>query len=62
MKKIRVIVSSTENGNEEQVVFTEEFDKEVDYFIPPGSTVDIDTIIEDNLPSGFPKEYTLKRE
>ncbi|HDY88360.1 MAG TPA: hypothetical protein ENH82_09655 [bacterium] len=58
---IRVITASTNNGEREEVIFTEEFNKPAeDFFFMDGMTIDLDEQIED-LPSRFPMEYVLKR-
>lgn len=59
MDQIRVIGTSTENGEQEEVYFTNDFDSPASDYARPGWTVDYDEIIEDNLPSGFPREYSL---
>lgn len=59
--KIRLILQSSENGEEEHVIFTEEFDQPVSQFLYSNCTVDFDGIIIADLPSGFPREYDLKR-
>lgn len=61
MKKIRLIISSSENDDDEHVIFTEDLEQSADFFVNSDFTVDIDQIIEDVLPSGFPREYTLIR-
>jgi hypothetical protein len=63
MDKIRVIVFSSDNGQNETVIFTQEFDTPTDDFLTPGlnMTLSCDEVIEDNLPSLFPREYTLLR-
>ena len=61
MGKIRLIISSNENGNEEEVYFTSDFDSPADDFCRPGLQVTCDEEIEDNLPAIFPREYTLVR-
>jgi len=61
--KIRLIQTSSENGNRETVTFcdVEDTSPVVDY-CRPGETVDFDKIIEADLPDGFPLNYTLRRE
>lgn len=64
MDKIRVIIFSSDNGQNETVIFTADFDTPVDDFLTPGlnMTLSCDEVIEDNLPSLFPREYTLLRK
>lgn len=62
MKTIRVIIQSTENGESEYVRFTEDFEAEAGDFLYPGHTLDSDTVIENNLPPGFPIDSDLKRD
>ena len=59
--KIRVIVASTNNGEKEEVVFTEYFDTPALDFVSRGLTVDKDEVIYNNLPMGFPTDYRLVR-
>lgn len=63
MDKIRVIIFCSDNGQNETVIFTTDFDVPVGDFLTPGldMTLSCDEIIEDNLPSIFPREYTLLR-
>lgn len=62
MKKIRLIIQSTGNGEHETVQFTEDFETPVKDFIIRGCTIDYDKIIDADLPSEFPLNYLLKRE
>jgi hypothetical protein len=62
MGKIRVIVQSSEDGADERVLFTDEFDAPIKKFMVPGLTLDIDKIIKMEIPSGFPLYYMLQRE
>lgn len=57
--QIRVVVVSNENGTNEDVIFTEEFDVPATDFCARDQTVDIDKLIDNNLPSGFPTDFTL---
>lgn len=59
MGDIRIIITSKENGEEETVMFTDELEAPVEDFITPGHTVDIDEVLDIELPSGFPLNYTL---
>ncbi len=63
MNKIRVIIQSSPDGNlfREEVIFTEYLDTPIDDFKVPGLTIDSDIIIDNNLPSGFPTETTLRK-
>lgn len=63
MEKIRVIIFASDNGQNETVTFTQDFDLPVEDFLTPGldMTLSCDEVIEDNLPSLFPREYTLLR-
>ena len=62
---IRIIVSSTENGNIEDVFITDEdndgFDDPAEDLVMPGYSVDIDEKIDVKFPSGFPMGYRLTR-
>lgn len=60
-KTVRLIISSTENGDQETVFFTEDFNSPAEEFIPPGQTVDFDQSISAELPDYFPMDYELKR-
>jgi len=60
MERIRVIVTSTKDGSEENVIFTDDLETPAEDYCRPGFTVDIDEEI-DELPSGFPMNYTLVR-
>lgn len=61
MDQIRCIVASTENGERESVVFTDEFEQDAADWFPGNMTIDSDTMIDDVLPGGFPKNYVLDR-
>lgn len=58
-KKIRVIVVSDEKGIREDIVFTDDFDVSAEDYCCYDQTVQIDKLIDDNLPMGFPTEFTL---
>lgn len=60
--EIRLIVTSKPNGENETVLFTEDDESPVAHYLLPGHTPDIDEIIEDTLPSTFPRNFTLYRE
>jgi len=64
--KYRIIVQSTENGESEYVAFYEEdsdeFNSPIEDLLYPGHTVDSDEVCEIDLPSGFPTNYSLKRQ
>ena len=59
--RIRLIIMSTANGEEESVIFTEDFDTEADDYCARGQTVDLDEQVLVELPDGFPLDYTLDR-
>ena len=61
MEKIRLIVSSNDNGTDEEVYFSDDFVAPADDFLTPGLTLNSDTIIDDVLPSCFPRGYALRR-
>lgn len=61
MEKIRCLVASSENGEKERVVFTEDFETPGTDFFSMDFTVDSDTQIDNVLPSGFPVDYALAR-
>ena len=60
-EKIRIIICSSENGCQEDVTFTYDFESPSSDFIRPGLTLDVDEIKELDLPSGFPVEHTLTK-
>jgi len=63
IEKVRIIGQAREDGSKEYVTFTSELSSPVDRFlVPGGGDVIYDEIIEDNFPSIFPRETTLKRE
>jgi len=59
---LRLIIQSTQNGERESVIFTDEFDVPSENFLKPGYTVDFDQLINIKLPSAFPVGYVLNRE
>ena len=61
MADVRLIVQSSKNGEEEYVIFTDAFDTPVEDFIIGDCSISTDTIIDIELPSGFPFNYMLKR-
>ena len=65
MEKYRLLVVSNESGSVEDVYFLDADDKTPgeDYCNQGADpqTVDIDEIIEANLPLGFPRERCLRR-
>jgi len=60
MSRIRVLVASFDNGNNETVYFTEDMDAPAEDFFAKGMAIDEDQIIENVLPTGFPTERELK--
>ena len=62
MDKLRLITQTNENGSEEYVEFTDDFDAPVENFAIPGCEITSDTVIDDNLPTSFPRNYALKRK
>ena len=61
MKKIRLIIASSENGEQECVIFTEDFETPAeDFFL--NLAVSFDETMEILLPDIFPTEYILTRE
>lgn len=62
MNRIRVIIASKDNGDNEQVIFTEDFDSLASDWFVKGMTIDSDTVIINNLPSGFPIESNLIKD
>ena len=59
--KVRVIVQSDDAGQNEAVIFTEDFDTPQQEFIVPGLSIDIDWIAYVPDAGGFPLEYNLRR-
>ena len=59
--RIRLIIMSTDNGEHETVVFTEDFDRSTDYWRTGDQTVDFDEQILVDLPSFFPFDNELDR-
>ena len=62
MSKMRVIMQTSENGTYESVTFSEDFETPLDDFKNPRSDEIIESVIDINLPSGFPLEYELVRK
>ena len=60
--KTRIIQFSTENGEKEYVVFTEDLRVDLEIYRRPGFNHDSDNIIEVEMPSGFPLDYSLDRD
>ena len=58
---MRLIIVSTENGEREDVIFTEDNETPAADYCDPGQTVSYDEEINCELPSIFPLEYTLRR-
>ena len=61
MDKVRLIVQSTENGEKEYVTFSDDLTDSQELYKITGCTIDSDTIIDNELPDGFPLNYALKR-
>jgi hypothetical protein len=59
--KLRLIIQSTENGEQEYVNFTENFTTPQEEFLIPRCTIDYDEIGDFDIPSIFPLDYNLKR-
>ena len=62
MAKTRIIVQSSENGTYESVTFSEDFETPLDEFKNPQSDEIKESIVDIDLPSGFPLEYELVRK
>ena len=60
--KYRIITQTSESGTFEAVMFTEDFGSPLEDFKFPQSDEIKETIVECDLPSGFPTEYQLIRE
>uniref|UniRef100_A0A6M3LS88 Uncharacterized protein n=1 Tax=viral metagenome TaxID=1070528 RepID=A0A6M3LS88_9ZZZZ len=61
MKRIRIVISSNDSGSMETVYFTDDLHSPVGDLIQPGLDLVSDTIINDTLPTMFPREYVLTR-
>jgi hypothetical protein len=61
MTQTRVIQMDNESGSYETVVFTEDIEKDASDFCSPGQTVISDSKIDEEMPSGFPMDYVLRR-
>ncbi len=59
--KLRLIIQSSENGENECVHFTDKFDDPIEDLTIPGYDIDFDGIIDAELPSIFPLGYELQR-
>jgi hypothetical protein len=59
--KVRVLIQSSENGEKEYVIFSDDLGDPQDGYVITGCSIDSDTIIDNNLPDGFPLNYALKR-
>jgi len=69
MNRYRLIIMSNDSGSQESVIFldADNTDKAEDWCIRSHDAerrqhVDSDTIIDADLPSGFPVNYTLNRD
>lgn len=60
--KYRIITQTSEKEDFEAVIFTEDFDTPLEDFKFLQSDEIKETIVECDLPSGFPTEYQLIRE
>jgi hypothetical protein len=58
--KVRLVITSNSTGTREAVTFMDA-DNTEDFFPAEGMTVDFDEIIEADLPTSFPMDYTLIR-
>jgi hypothetical protein len=59
--KVRLIIQSTEDGNQEIVHFTDDFEAAQDDFKIHGHSIDYDKIIDADIPNSFPLNYDLIR-
>jgi len=62
MKVTRILQFSTENGNGEYVVFTEDLKMDAEEKRRPQFQLDSDVTIDAEMPSGFPLDYLLNRD
>ena len=63
MSKYRLIQVSSENGNQEDIVFLDTDDTTpAEDYCSPGQSVDFDKVIEADLPGGFPVGSILNRD
>jgi hypothetical protein len=61
--KLRIIIVSDENGENEMTTFTEDFVISANNFCVKSQTVDTDVVIENmQLPSSFPIETELVKQ
>lgn len=58
-KAIRLIIMSTESGENETVIFTEDENSPGSDFLKPGQSVDFDGMISADLPGAFPTDEWL---
>lgn len=59
--RIRLIIVSTENGEREHVIFTDDRDAPATDWCESGQSVDFDSVIEAELPDAFPLDSALLR-
>ena len=64
--KVRLIITSTENGESEHITFTEEYGdvtqfRHFDQATGEWEKVDYDQVIEADLPGIFPLEHSFKK-
>ena len=62
LTKTRVIVQSSENGEDEYVEFSLDFDTTIEDFIIPGCSIDSENIADLELPISFPFDEILKKD
>jgi len=62
MEKVRIIMQSSENGEDKYVTFSDDFDTLLADFERPDCIDISESITEIDLPSGFPMNYDLKRK
>jgi len=62
MSKIRVIMQTSEDGEFEAVIFTDDFKSKLTEFKYPQSWTISEDTADLNLPRGFPLNYQLIRE
>lgn len=61
METVRIITCSFENGDNETITFTEDFDIDAEDYCKPGQIVVIDKKIGMEVPLGFPLDHTFER-
>ena len=59
--KTRILQFSTESGEKEYVVFTEDLKGDIGMWCRPGFNRDSDNIIDFTMPAGFPLDIALTR-